>query len=51
MMVEDKSFKKTDPVSLRFEPGVAKVKTRVPFEGSLMIKADVERRFYLPAER
>jgi hypothetical protein len=51
MLVDDQSFKKTDPISLRFEPGVAKVKTRAPFEGSLMVKADVERRFYLPAER
>jgi hypothetical protein len=51
IMVSDQSFRRTDPVTLRFERGADKLKMRVPFEGSLIYQSEIERRHYLPAER
>jgi hypothetical protein len=50
-MVENHSFKATDPISSRFEINNPQRKLSIPFECSLISKADVERRFVLPAER
>jgi hypothetical protein len=39
ILVEDLSFKRTDPVSLIFERGPDKPKFKAPFEGSILYKA------------
>ena len=50
-MLPQQSFKPTDPVSLRFEIGANKPRVKAPFEGSLIYQGEIERKFYLPAER
>jgi len=50
-MVEEKSFKKTDPLLMKYEKEPTSSRFVAPFESTKTTKIEAEKRFYLPSER